>query len=98
MQYAAAGALLALKRRRLRRKRRQRIYMNPVNYTRGTDSEHARLVPPLRVLDSDRFRKHFAVTPDEFDELQRYLSDSLARQPTHKYPIGVPERIQIGLR
>ncbi|KAF4114360.1 hypothetical protein G5714_004583 [Onychostoma macrolepis] len=82
----------------LRKRRRRRIWVHPINQRRRQFGAFHHLVTELR-LDDDRHLKYFRMSAEQMDELLSVVGPELARQSTnYRAAIEPKQRLAITLR
>lgn len=93
-------ALIALYRRyKMKKKKKRTQYVRPLNINRQISGEYCSLLRDIWDVDDIKIHhQYFRMSRARFLDLVERLRPKIARGPTHRSPIDVPERVAITLR
>lgn len=91
--------ILAILRRRLRRKKRApRFWMRPIYAKRKTKGEFHCLVQEMKLGDHELFFKQFRMLPTKLEELLRWVAPKIIKSNIKRESISAEERLCVTLR
>ena len=87
----------------VKKDRKKRSYVRPLNWSRNQHGEFHLLVQDMyRRLngegDPQSFFEYFRMSREDYDSLLRKVEKKLTRARTHKFPVGASERLAVTLR